>query len=94
MTTRRRATRHISATPRATLVQWWTVRTARAASTEPSARERASAAPRTHGAAPPGRWATMTALGSTPTTVQHGSFDPVPDPTETTDATSARASQT
>jgi hypothetical protein len=50
--------------------------------------------PGTHGAAPAGRWARMTADGSTAVTSRSdGSYDPVPAPTLTTVRASPSAAQ-
>jgi hypothetical protein len=73
MTMRRRAMRIISARPASTSDQWWTVRTASAASTAFAQIGKCSATARTTGAAPPLRCLIMTVLGSTATTVFDGS---------------------
>ena len=67
-TTTRRATRRISRSPAIGSGQWWTVAKAIAASKDWSANGRLSAAAATHGAAPAGRCARMTADGSTAVT--------------------------
>ncbi|HTZ07667.1 MAG TPA: hypothetical protein VMB72_01265 [Acidimicrobiales bacterium] len=51
-----------------TSLQWWTVKTARAASKAASAKGRCSATARTTGPEPGGRWAAITGEGSTATT--------------------------
>jgi hypothetical protein len=63
-----RATRSISRIPAARSLQWWSVKIAIAASTLPSSRGSASAEAWTAGALPGGRWAIITAEGSTATT--------------------------
>ena len=68
MTMRPRATRRISARPASRSGQWWTVSTAIAASKASSAKGSASALARTAGAAPAGRWAIISAEGSTAVT--------------------------
>ena len=72
-TTLRRATRRISASPRAGSLQWWMVRTASAASQAPSAIGMRSAAACTAGALPAGRCEIIAAEGSTARIVCGGS---------------------
>ena len=90
-TTIRRATRRISANPRSRSRQWWTVSTARAASTAPSSSGMAWAVACTAGASTAGRCAIMTSDGSTASTVSGGSYEPDPAPTLTTDRAPPRA---
>src|SRR5580704_290916 len=74
--------------------QCWSVETAIAASKDPSANGRRPATPGTHGAAPAGRCARMTADGSTAVTCRSGgSYAPVPAPTLTTVRASPSAAQ-
>ena len=69
-TTRRGATRHSSARPAAQSSQWCTVRMAIATSAQPDGSGSAEPLARTAGAAPAGRWPTMTLDGSTATTAR------------------------
>ncbi|WP_249359293.1 hypothetical protein [Nocardia cyriacigeorgica] len=55
------------------MTKWCTVSTANAASTASVRSGRCSATPRTADAAPGGRWAIITELGSTATAVRAGS---------------------
>jgi hypothetical protein len=83
--TTRRATRFISAIPRARSLQWWSLSTAMAASNAPSSNGSSSATARTIGAAPSARCAIIVSDGSTATTSRSaGSYAPVPAPTLTT----------
>ncbi|HYE19020.1 MAG TPA: hypothetical protein VEA69_11280 [Tepidisphaeraceae bacterium] len=68
------------------------MRTAITASNARSANGSASARARTAGAAPRGRWASMTADGSTATTDRPaGSYEPAPAPTLSTERMPASA---
>ena len=67
-TTARRPTRRSSRSPPSRSAQWWSDSTAIAASNAPSANGSASARASTHGAAPGGRCARITADGSTAVT--------------------------
>src|SRR5262249_10096903 len=79
--------------PRKSL-QWCTVSSAIAASNAPSRKGRASATPRTTGAASGVRCAIITPDGSTATTARsRGSYDPVPAPTSSTEAESPSAAR-
>jgi hypothetical protein len=67
-TTRRRATRAISARPARGSRQWWTVIVAIAASKASSSKGRSSALAWTAGTAPGGRWEIISGDGSTAVT--------------------------
>ena len=71
-TTRSRATRRSSAQPARQSLQWCSVMIAIAASKLASAKGSASALACTAGAAPGGRWAIITADGSTAVTSRSG----------------------
>ena len=84
-TTARRPTRRSSRSPASRSSQWWSESTAIVASNEPSPNGSASARASMQGAAPGGRWARITADGSTAVTSRsRGSYAPAPAPTLST----------